>query len=78
LKGYGNDILLQAACLLISSSITKEGLDTRPDIGVEHTPRWRFILDYSLKHGNDTVQQAAAEMVGHLSDIRPCDGYIDE
>lgn len=78
IKGYGNDILLQAACLLMSSSITKEGLESRPDSGVERTPRWRLILDFSLKHGNDVVQQAAAEVVGHLSDIRSCDGYIDE
>ena len=70
LKGYGNDILLEASCFLVSSSISEEALALRPDIGVKPVPRWRFILDISLRHRNDTVQAAAARTIGVLSHLR--------
>jgi tubulin-specific chaperone D len=77
LKGYGNDILLEASCLLISSSISQEALELRPDIGVKLVPRWRFILDISLRHRNDTVQEAAARTVGAVSHLRSSEDDTD-
>lgn len=77
LKGYGNDIILEAGCLLISSSISQEALAVRPDIGVELVPRWRFILDISLRHRNDTVQEAAARTIGVISHLRSNEGDTD-
>lgn len=77
LKGYGNDTILEASCLLISSSISKEALALRPDIGVKVLPRWRFILDISLRHRNDTVQEAAARTVGVLSHLRSSEEETD-
>jgi tubulin-specific chaperone D len=77
LKGYGNDILLEASCLLISSSISQEALAVRPDIGAKPVPRWRFILDISLRHRNDVVQEAAARTIGVLSHLRSSEDDTD-
>jgi tubulin-specific chaperone D len=77
LKGYGNDILLEASCFLLSSSISQEALALRPDIGVEVVPRWRFILDFSLRHRNDKVQEAAARTVGVLGRLRSSEDDAD-
>ncbi|KIM25833.1 hypothetical protein M408DRAFT_73897 [Serendipita vermifera MAFF 305830] len=73
LKSYRNDILLEASCLLISSSISQIALVHRPDLDVKSVPRWRFILDLGLKHRNEVVQRTAAQTVGVLSNLRSSD-----
>lgn len=77
LKGYGNDLLLEASCLLISSTLSKEAISRRPDLGKKSQPRWRMILDLSLEHQNEVVQTTAARVVGTLGTLRSCERDID-
>jgi hypothetical protein len=76
-KGYRNDLILEASCLLIASSLSEEALDRRPDLGVKLQPRWKMVLDLSLKHRNDIVQSSAAEVVNALSMLRSSEDYIN-
>ncbi|CAG7853286.1 Tubulin-specific chaperone D AltName: Full=Beta-tubulin cofactor D; Short=tfcD; AltName: Full=SSD-1; AltName: Full=Tubulin-folding cofactor D [Serendipita indica DSM 11827] len=61
INGYGNDLLLEGACMLIASSVSPEGLKSRPDVASSAPPRWKIILDISLRHRNDVVQEAGAK-----------------
>ncbi|KAG8833480.1 hypothetical protein FRC17_010655, partial [Serendipita sp. 399] len=70
IRGYKNDLLLEAICLLISSSASHAALDLRPDLGVKKPPKWRSILDISLSHRSDNVQHAASQVIGALSGLR--------
>jgi hypothetical protein len=77
LNGYRNDLILEASCLLIASSVSGKALIRRPDLGVKLQPLWKMILDLSLKHRNDTVQSSATHVVNALSMLRSSEDYID-
>lgn len=76
-KGYRNDLILEASCLLIASSLSEKALRRRPDLDVKLQPRWKMILDLSLNHRNDTVQSSAAQVVDALSVLRSNEDYIN-
>jgi hypothetical protein len=77
LKGYRNDLILEASCLLIASSLSEKALLRHPDLGVKLQPHWKMILDLSLKHRNDTVQISATHVVDALSVLRSSEDYIN-
>jgi tubulin-specific chaperone D len=64
-----NSALIEASCLLISTSLTKEEIDLGDGSAVPH---WRKILDYGLRHRTETVQVAAASALKTLSSLVDC------
>jgi hypothetical protein len=77
LKGYRNDLILEASCLLIASTLSEKALLRCPDVGAKMEPRWKMILDLSLKHRNDIVQSSAAHVVDALSVLRSSEDSIN-
>lgn len=77
LKGYRNDLLLEASCQLIASTISEGALQARPDSPDKDVPKWKMILDLSLKHRNAVVQEAGARLFGTLSQLRNNEGDIN-
>ena len=77
LKGYRNDLILEASCLLIASTLSEEALLRCPDVGTQMEPRWKMILDLGLKHRNDIVQSSAAHVVDALSVLRSSEDSIN-
>ncbi|KAG8825053.1 hypothetical protein FRC19_000490 [Serendipita sp. 401] len=78
IKGYKNDLLLEATSQLIGSSLSDIALNARPNLDVKSPPKWRFILDLCLKHRSDVVQDAGSRAVGMLSELRSSERDIDQ
>ena len=65
-----NAFLTEAACYLISESISLETISSASI--PSPIPYWRNVIDHSIKHYNDKVHAAAASALSSLSKIKDC------
>lgn len=81
LKIHRNDLILQASCLVIASSVSQDALRLQPDYDggalKRPPPLWRAIFNAALEHRNQVVQEAAAKAVTALSMLRDCSSDVE-
>ena len=70
-----NHLVLEATCVLISSSLSKT--DLTPSAGNGAGNSWRAILDKGLTHRESRVQEAAALATLRLSELEDCSALVD-
>ena len=70
-----NHLVLEATCVLISSSLSKA--DLTPSAGNGAGNSWREILDKGLTHREGRVQEAAALATLRLSELEDCSALVD-
>ncbi len=68
-------LVLQATCVLISSSLSKSELGPSTDNDARNS--WRAIIDAGLKHRDSRVQEAAALATLRLSELEDCSSLVD-
>lgn len=71
--GIRNSLVTEAACDFISATIHKQEIDMKKKpAGVF----WRSIVEFGLKHRSDDVQQAAANVMGRVTQLVECSQEI--
>lgn len=69
LFGRRYDIVTAATCRLIASTFTSKRLTAKGEL---QAPRWKRIVEFGIKHRNPSVQEAAAEAMGRISEFQDC------
>jgi hypothetical protein len=70
-----NHMVTEAACLLISTALTR----TEIELGTQSVvPHWRRLLDHGLRHRTETVQVAAAAAVTTVTGLVDCSSMLSK